>query len=201
MLRGSRAPIIAGAVAAVLAVLLILFLVLPKGRQVSDAQARLDQARSETSTLQSQLAALEQAKAEAPENKQVIANVQRQIPPTADLPGLLLLVQNAGSRAGVTLNTITPSVPALDTSTNLSTISVSFTANGTYFALTEYLFNLETLPRAAKVLDVVIDPTSSGDQTVISTVPQLQMTGTVVLYTTDTNAGPGSDPGPTESGA
>lgn len=200
MLSGRRAPILAGVVAVVLAILLLLFLVLPKAHEVSEAQGELDQGRSQTSTLESQLAALQQAKAEAPKNRQIIDNVQRQIPPTADLPGLFLLLSNAGTRAGVSLTGITPSVPTLDPATNLSTISVSFNVTGSYFAVTEYLFNLQTLPRVAKVTTVTLTP-GGGDTTIVTSVPQLQVTGTVLLYTSDTSAGPGSEPGPTEAGA
>jgi len=58
---------VAGAIFAALVILLIFFLVLPKMSQVSGARDDLAAAEAETSTLESQLAALEQAESEARE--------------------------------------------------------------------------------------------------------------------------------------
>jgi Tfp pilus assembly protein PilO len=193
-MRGRRGPFIAGAVALVVAVLLIVFLVLPKLHDISSAQSSLTAAQTENSTLNSQLNALDQAKQEAVKNKAIIANVQRQIPPTVDLPSIFLLMQNAAVRAGVQLSTMTPTTPVADPTTGLTAVSMTFTATGTYFALTEYLYNLQTLPRVAKVQNVTLSSSTSS-----SGVSGLSMTGAVTLYTSDTSAGPGSEPGPTNS--
>jgi Tfp pilus assembly protein PilO len=199
MLKGRRAPVLVGVVAFVLALLLIFFLVLPKMHSVDEAQTTLDSTKSQRTVLQSQLEALRQAQADAPKNKQAIADVQTQIPPTADLPGILRLMQGAATNAGIVLSTMTPGTPVFNDATGLSEITVSYTVTGTYFALTEYLYNLETLPRAAKTTDVTINVSSSGAAATTSTIPDLSMTGNVILYTTDTSAGPGSEPGPTSA--
>ena len=111
MLRGSRAPLIAGVGALVLVGLLIFLLVLLKMGQVSEANDLLAAAQAQQGTLESQLAALEQAEAAAPEAKATIQKVEQQIPPTADEPGMLLLIKNAAARSAVTLATLTPGTP------------------------------------------------------------------------------------------
>ncbi len=63
-MRGSRAVIAAGAGAVILALLVVFFLVLPKMSQVGEAQQELEDAQAEQQTLQSRLAALEQAQAQ-----------------------------------------------------------------------------------------------------------------------------------------
>jgi Tfp pilus assembly protein PilO len=199
MLRGSRGPLIAGAGALALVVLLVFFLVLPKMGQVSDATDELAAAQGQQGTLESQLAALEQAEASAPEAREIIREVEEQIPPTADEPGLLLLVKNASARAGVTLSTLTPGTPTLDATTGLSTIPLTVTASGNYFQLTEFLYDIETLPRAAKVANVALAPTGGDGTTTVTNL--LEMQANVVLYTSDQSAGPGSVPGPTEDAA
>lgn len=202
MLRGSRAPLIAGVGALVLVGLLIFLLVLPKMGQVSDANDTLAAAQAQQGTLESQLAALEQAEAAAPEAKATIQEVEQQIPPTADEPGMLLLIKNAAARSAVTLATLTPGTPALDAASGLSTIPVAVTASGNYFQLTEFLYSLETLPRAAKVLNITLAPGGGSDTTTTTTVTNLlQLQANVVLYTSDQSAGPGSVPGPTEDAA
>ncbi len=191
MLSGKRAPLLAGAGAAIVAILVTMVLVLPKMSQVSDAKKKLEAARIVTSTLESRRSALQDAKANAPAAQQQIDKVDRQIPPTADLPGLILLLRNSADLTGVTYVTITPSTPVLNQVTGLSEISVTVTADGTYFALTEYLYKIETLPRAAKVLGVTIAPSASA-----TAGAALTMTATLVVYTADTSSGPGSTPGP-----
>ena len=200
MLAGRRGPIVAGAGAAALVLLLVFFLVLPKMSQVSEAQSALVAAQGEQGSLESQLQALEQAELDAPQARQVIEEVDRKIPPTADLPGLILLLNNAATRASVNMLTLTPGVPTPDPTTGLSTISVSVTADGSYFAITEFLFNIETLPRAAKVLSLTLAP-GGADATSFSTVTTLTANCTLVLYTQDVSAGPGSAPGPDEGTA
>lgn len=196
-MKGKRAPLVAGAIGLVLALIMIMFLVLPKMHQVSAAKATLADAVAQQALLRSQLSTLEDAKNDQGKSQAIIDNVARQLPPTVDEPGLLLLLANAASRATLPLTQFTPGSPVLG-STGLSEIPVTFAVTGTYFSLAQFLFNLETLPRVAKVQSVTV--TSSGEAgNASSAVPTLQMTGSVTLYTTDTNAGPGSQPGPTSS--
>jgi Tfp pilus assembly protein PilO len=192
MLTSKRAPILAAVAAAALALLMVFFLVLPKLAQVSDARAELTDERAKQTTLESELRALQDAKTAAPESQATIDRVNREIPPTADLPGLILLLQNASTSSGIDLTTITPAVPVFDATSGLSTISVSVTVTGSYFALTEYLYKIETLPRAAKVLTVSVSPAGSTG----TTTSGLTLTATLDMYTADTSAGPGSSPGP-----
>jgi type IV pilus assembly protein PilO len=193
-----RAPLFAGLAVAVVAILMIVLLVLPKMGQVSSAQDTLDETQRQTQTLESQLRALEDAKAAAPQARKTIAQVNKRIPPVADEPGLILLLQNAAIQAGIDLVSLSPGNPTLDTTTNLSTIDVSVSATGTYFDITNFMFQIETLPRAAIVTTISLAPGAASGTT---GVPLLTLTATVRTYTTDTSAGPGSEPGPTSGGS
>ncbi|HTG47086.1 MAG TPA: type 4a pilus biogenesis protein PilO [Actinomycetota bacterium] len=187
-----RGPIFAAIGVVVVAILLLLFLVLPKMHSVSDAQGQLDQARQQQTTLEVRKAALEQAKLDAPKNQQIINNVHKRIPPTADEPGLIQLLNGAAVSAGIQLVSLTPSNPTFDSTTGLSTISVAVSATGSYFDITQFMYNIETLPRAAVVTTLTLAPV---DATSVS--PSLTMSATVNTFTSDTSAGPGSSPGPT----
>jgi Tfp pilus assembly protein PilO len=184
--------IIAGAGAAILALLLIVFLVLPKLAQVSSAQQELDEAQAQQKTLSSRLAALQQAREEAPQNQAAIRRAEQQVPPTADLPGMILLLRNAAAGSGVQVLSLTPGTPATSPDNRFSNISVSASGEGTYFSIVDYLYAIETMPRAATVES--IDLTPAGGST-------LSFVATLTLFTSDVSSGPGSEPGPTESGA
>jgi Tfp pilus assembly protein PilO len=189
-----RAPlfVLIGGVA--LAVLLIVFLVLPEMGKVSKAKEDLAAATAKEQTLTVQRNALQDTQANAPENRQIIKQAHQKIPPTADEAGLLLLVQKAALDSGFPLVSIGPSVPTFDDTTGLSTIVLSVSGSGTYSDVTAFAYRIETLPRAAKITSLTLTPgetTSTGS-------PLLTMSATIEAYTSDTSAGPGSDPGSTE---
>ena len=189
---GKRAPLFAGIGVAVVVVLVAFFLVLPKMGQVKDANAALAEAQSQQATLGAQLAALQAAQTDAPANRETIRKVQQAIPPTVDQQGFMLLMQNAALQSGVDVVTISPGNPVFDPATGLSTVTNAISATGTYFALTEFLFKIETLPRAAKTTSVAITPSPSDTNASL-----LTLTSSVDIYTSDESAGPGSTPGPT----
>jgi Tfp pilus assembly protein PilO len=188
---GRRSPIIAGVAALLVCTLAVFFLVLPKRAEVSDAQKQLDTVNNQTAQLKAKLRALVDAKAQAPAARKTLRRVDREIPPTADEPGLILLLRNAAERSGVDFTDLAVSAPVASSTSSFSTIPVSITIGGTYFSLDEFLFRIEKLPRAAKVLAGTISAGTSG------LADELTMQITMELYTSDTSAGPGSVPGPT----
>ncbi len=127
--------------------------------------------------------------------------MEQQIPPTVDEAGLLLLIRNAAVRSGVAFSQLTPGTPTLDATSGLSTIPLAVTASGSYFQIAEFLYSIETLPRAAKVLTVSLAPGAGAEGTTTTVTNLLQLQASVVLYTSDQSAGPGSEPGPTEDAA
>jgi Tfp pilus assembly protein PilO len=192
-----RAPIIAAAAAILIAVLAVLLLVLPKMGEVSQTEEELQATQDEEISLDAQVRALQEAQAAAPETEAEIAAIEDQVPPTADLPALFRLLQGAADQAAVDFFSFTPGSPAPDATGAYSTISSSILVTGSYFAIDEYLFLLETLPRAAKVTTITVTPASS-EGTTGATAGTLQLSLTVEFYTTDSSAGPGSIPGPTQ---
>src|SRR5262245_6793179 len=131
-MQGRRGVIVAGAAAVIVALLLVFFLVLPKMGQVSDAQQDLQATQDEQEALQVQLAALENAREQAPENEAVIRQVNQMVPPTADLPGLILFLRNSATVAGVQVLSLTPGAPTLSETNDYSSISVSASGEGSY---------------------------------------------------------------------
>jgi Tfp pilus assembly protein PilO len=195
-----RAPIIAGVIAVAVALLAVFLLVRPKMSEVSTTEDDLQVAEDQEVTLAAQLNALQDAQAAAPETEQEIAAIDAEIPPTADLPSLFRLLQGAADRSVVDFFSFTPGTPAPNTAGTFSTIASQVTVSGGYFAIDEFLFLLETLPRAAKVTTLAVTPSSaaSGETTTTTSTSNLQLQVTVEFYTTDTSAGPGSVPGPSD---
>ena len=193
-----RGPIVAVIVSGVLALLAVALLVLPKMNQVSDARKDLETAKDEEVSSQAQLRALQDAQAQAPETEQEIRKLEHQVPPTAELPQLFGLLQTSADRSAVDFFQFTPGAPTPDASGEFSLISSQITVTGSYFALDEFLYGLETFRRAAKVMSIAVTHASSGGGTTGGgTTGSLNMAIIVEFYTTDASAGPGSVPGPT----
>ncbi|MEX1047096.1 MAG: type 4a pilus biogenesis protein PilO [Actinomycetota bacterium] len=183
-----RAPLIVAIVSGVLVLLVLLFVVMPKRSEIGKASQELDQAKSTTEELESEIARLQELKANAPIAERKIQDLKTLIPPTADAPGLFRLLQLAADRAVVDVFSVTVDAPSEATGVEFSSIGLSITVNGDFFALNRYLFRLEHLPRAVKVMNVTMTP--------LGEYPSLQMVMGAETYTTDTSTGPGSQPGP-----
>jgi Tfp pilus assembly protein PilO len=194
-----RAPLIAAGAFVLVGILLVVLLVLPKMGEVGEVQDELTAAQDQEITLEAELRALQEAQADAPETEREIAAIEDQVPPTAELPELFNLLQAAADRSAVDFFSISPGSPVADAAGTFSRIPSSITVTGSYFALDEFLFLMETLPRAAKVLSIAITPQSGAEGTVVTSGLQLLMT--IEFYTTDTSAGPASVPGPSEPAA
>src|SRR5205823_3134712 len=94
--------------------------------------------------------------------------------------------------AGVDFISIAPQQPVAAPDGSVSTVATQITIDGGFFSLDRFLSLLETLPRAVKVTQIQVGrgATAGGLSLVISSE----------FYTTDSSAGPGSIPGPTNAG-
>lgn len=199
-----RGPLIAAVASGVVALLVLMLFVLPKMGQVGQSKDDLQKAQDAETSLLGQLSALQDAEAAAPETQKEIQKVDTAVPPTPDLPALFRQLQAAADRSGVDFFVFSPGVPTPDASATFSIMTSQITVSGTFFAIDEFLFQLETLPRANKVTSIGIASASTATtDTGSTTTPatgtpgQLQLQVTVEFYTTDVSAGPGSVPGPT----
>jgi Tfp pilus assembly protein PilO len=193
-----RAPIIAGVIAAAVALLAVFLLVLPKMGDVTTAEEELQTAEDQEVALAAQFDALQEAQAAAPKTEQEIAAIDAQVPPTADPPSLFRLLQGAADRSAVDFFSFTPGTPAPSAGGTYSSIASQVTVSGGYFSIDEFLFLLETLPRAAKVTTLAVTPSGAAGGEITTPTGTLQLLVTVEFYTTDLSAGPGSIPGPSE---
>ena len=194
-----RAPIIAGVISAAVALLAVLLLVLPKMSDVSTTEEELQSAEDQEVVLAAQLDALQDAEAAAPKTEQEIGAIEEQVPPTANLPSLFRLLQGAADRSAVDFFSFSPGTPAPNAGGTYSSIASQVTVTGGYFAIDEFLFLLETLPRAAKVTTLAVTPSGAATGGTPISTSNLQLQVTVEFYTTDVSAGPGSIPGPSET--
>ena len=181
-----RGPLIAGAVSVVVILLAVMLLILPKMAEVGKAKDQLTRAQNEEQNLQIQLQQLKETQQKAPEIEAELKQLDTAIPSTEDLPGLIRYVADAADSSAVTAMTLSPGSPSADASGKFSVVPVAITVDGSFFSLDEFLLRLESLPREMKVMSVQV---STGESA------ELALNMNAEVYTTDTSAGAGSEPG------
>lgn len=215
-----RGPLIAAAGGVLVVLLMIFVLIMPKVSAVHKKQDALEAAQARQTELEAHLHELQATEKRAQEIRAQLAKLDANVPPTADLPGLIRTLNDMADQASVDFLSLSPGQPsavqgasaalpaasaapppAVGGSTaggglplGVSVVPVSITLNGTYFACDEYLFLLETMPRISTVTSISLALGPSG-------YPQLALTLQANFFTTDTSAGPGSEPGSQGAGA
>jgi Tfp pilus assembly protein PilO len=183
-----RGPVIASLAGAAVILLMVVALILPKAAQVRSKQQDLAAAQAQEATLQTELEQLQAAYDGAPEARERLVALDEQIPPTADLPSLIRLINTAALDSEVDFMAIAPGQPILATIPGLTSIPATITVNGTYFSVDQFLYRLETLARINRITTFTLQ--NEGDQS-----GGLQLVMGAEFYTTDQSAGPGSLPG------
>jgi Tfp pilus assembly protein PilO len=194
-----RGPIVAAALGVVMVVLLGVGLILPKMGQVKSTKAQVATEQAKTQTLQVQLASLEALAKQATKIRAQLAKLNERVPVSADLPGLIRDLNAAASKSAVDFMSVTPGVPAPATTPQVSMIPLQVTVTGGFFSAEEFLYQLETLPRTAKVSSVAITVSAPANSTSTTTSPSAPQTISLVItanfFTDDLSSGPGSQPG------
>jgi len=188
-----RGPLVAALVGVGLVIVTVAGLILPKAAAVRSKQEQVVQAQKQETTLAVQLQQLQADAKHAGVDNRRLAQLGSQIPPTADLPGLIRLLNSAADQSGVDFMTLSPGQPTLAPDGKLSIIPAQILVSGQYFAVDQFLYRLETLPRVSRVGSVTVSAASGTGG-----VTALQVSVATTFYTTDTSAGPGSVPGPTQ---
>jgi len=195
-----RGPILVAAVGAVVAILVSVVLILPKMHEVSDTQAKVATAQSKTTELTNQVAELKGLAAQADKLRAELKKFDIQVPPTADLPGLIRLFSENAKESGVDFYSITPGQPAALSTPVVSEIPLQVTVNGQYFAVEEFLYHLETSSRTAEITSVgLTSKAGSSSGGAPTKAPELQAVILANFFTADTSAGPGSQFGSQQS--
>lgn len=179
----SRNPLLFG-VSVVLAAAVLLFgFLLPRGREIDGLRAAIATEQGSLAALGGRLAELEAAD---PVLFQTLAQRYRNlVPGSTELPQFLAMLDQLAAQDGVAVSSVGLGAPGPGSVGGVSVIGLSISASGPYFALAEFLFDLEHASRLIRVGTVSVSGGTSGI---------LQMSLSAGIYTTDPSAGPGSDP-------
>jgi Tfp pilus assembly protein PilO len=189
-----RGPIIAAVAGVAIILLMVVALILPKASQISAKQKEVEAAQQQEAQLQVQLQQLQADEKDAPQTRKQLDKLNRQMPGTADLPGLIKTLDATADQVGVDFISLAPQAPTAAGTGDYSIIPMQVTIVGGFFSIDQFLYEVESLQRVSKVMTLSLTVGPDG-------APQLSAVAQVEFYTTDVSAGPGSDPGHTASTA
>lgn len=172
--------VLIGAIAAVVAVVLIWYFVLykPLGEDLTSTQAQVSEEQTKTDDLQATLTRLQSQAKNSTEQQALLNKLDKAVPEQPDLAEFIIEINQIAEEAGIDFLTISPAPPAAGT--GASVIGLTITIKGSFFQLQDYLRLLEQMDRL-----VVIDgfnvaggaSSTSGDTTGEGTQLSVTLTG------------------------
>jgi Tfp pilus assembly protein PilO len=142
----TRVQVLLAALAAVLIVVLFWFLVWQPGQEErEDLEQQIAAVQIRQQELTAERGRLREVRERAPEIDAEIATANRIIPSSADVPGVLRVLQSTADDAGVVLRVVQPTRPQqLDLApAGLSFIGLSLQLEGSYFQIIDFLRRIE----------------------------------------------------------
>jgi len=185
-----RGPIVAAVAGVAVIILMVVGLILPKASKISAKQKEVAAAQQLEAQLQVQLQQLQADQKDAKEVRKQLDALNQQVPGVTDLPGLIKSLNSIANQTGVDFTTISPGQPSTAGSGDFSIVPIQVSIAGGFFAIDQYLYEIETMTRVSKTMSLSLGAGPNG-------LPQLQAQATIEFYTTDVSAGPGSIPGNT----
>jgi len=163
-----RIPILTGAGALVLAIIVFAAWISPEGGKLSSLHAQQTQLVSQQTHLQTELTTLRAAKAHLASNCQALSTDLNEIPGTPSVDSFFNQVSALAVASG---DPNTPSISVTQATTPAGAtnpVAVTFTLTGTYGQMTAFLKGLDTFPRLFTVTDITINggPVATGGATI-----------------------------------
>jgi len=178
-IRRFRNPIIMGAGALVVAIVVFMAVIAPEGTTLASLQARQSQLQSQQLRLQGEITSLRRQKAHLAANCQVLTADIAKIPGAPDVDSFLNQVTALAVASG---DPNTPSISVTQAPTGgsngVTAVAVAFTLSGSYSQMTTFLQGLSSFPRLFTVSTISIagGPAASGGGPVAPSTPNYTLT-------------------------
>ena len=150
----SRQLTIATVLIALVLIVAFFFLIwIPKGKQITAANANLATLQSQNATTQAEIATLVAFQAQLPTATAELVRLQTAIPTYPDLANFILAMNSISNESGISFISISPSQPAPEVAATTGTsplppdVSLSVQVKGGYFQVLDFLNRLDNMPR------------------------------------------------------
>ena len=201
----NRRALIFGVIGSILLLLLWYFLLWsPRQGQIAEAQQRRQVAEDQAATLEAEIQRLQAAQRDEPLKQARRAQLQAAAPDDPALGQFILDVNAAAGASGIEFMTISQTPPAAPAGGGLSEIALTFSIEGGYFQVLDFMNRLTDMTRLVVIDSVSLSPGEPGRLTaalttrMFTTATGLDATTTTAPpATTSTTAAPAGSPVPT----
>lgn len=158
-----------GAALVVFAVLCWFFLLNPIRGDISKVEQDIEDQRAQISLAQTTLAQAESMRQEGQRNQGRLLELGKMVPPTEELPSLLLQLQDLADQSGIQFIAVTPGeLKAPDSGSDYMVLPLELQFTGTYFDVSDFAWRAEQMVAgpgrllAIKTLGIELDTTDTA---------------------------------------
>lgn len=192
--------IIFGVVLLLIVVLAWFFLINPLRSDIADVDMSIEDERTALAAGQAQLAQAQATREEGAANRGLLLELAKMVPEEAQIPSLLLQIQDLADQSGIDFIAVTPGSPIQSDDFDIIPLELEF--SGTYFDLSDFVYRAEQMVAgpgrllAVKNLDLELGEGSEEATGGAAVSPQLGVNMTMYAFvmggTTDTTPPPTS---------
>lgn len=153
-LTATQRIIVAAIAFIVTALLLVIFVLVPQIVSLRGAMAEEAQASQSLESAKATLKQLEDLKRESQKTESRLVQVNRKTPSDAELPSLIMQMEDASKKAGVDFILIKPGPPVQKD--EYQEIPLDIRINGYFYELLDFVYRVEKLPRLVNVITIDI---------------------------------------------
>lgn len=136
-------------VLAVLIVVFVVFFILPKVVQTGSSSVEEQSALSQLNAAKSSYGQLEELKKTSRKTEYQLMTLERQAPSDAELPSLLMQLQDTSAKSGINFMSIKPTAPVQKN--DYQEVPLAIEIDGYFFSLLDFVYRVEKLPRIINI--------------------------------------------------
>jgi Tfp pilus assembly protein PilO len=171
----------------VVAALVWFFLLSPIRGDIAALDTQIEEEQSQLLAARTKLAQAEATRDEGKRNQARLLELAKLMPTEAEIPSLLLQIQDLADEAGIEFIAISPGDSKLSDDKSYRTLSLDLEFEGTYFSVTDFVYRAERMASgpgrllSIKELGLEIKETT-GAETVAGASPNLGVNMTMEAY-------------------
>lgn len=169
MSRRIRLALIGAGILAV--ALAVFFLVInPIRGDITDLHGSIDEENMKIVAAQQELAQAEQTQREGRRNQGRLLELAKMIPADAEVPSLILQIQDLADKAGIEWIQVSPGQPTIDDVLGYGTMQLSLSFSGSFYDISDFIYRAEQMVagpgRLLAVSSLTLAPVDSSGQSV-----------------------------------
>lgn len=160
--------VITGVVLTFFLLAIIFFLIMPQVINLGALRAEENTARQELDQAKTALKQLEDLKRTSRRTESDLLRLERKMPEDAELPSLIIQIEDVSKKSGITFTSIKPSAPTQKD--EYKEVPLEIMGSGYFYPLLDFLYRIEKLPRLITITSLEIKLGKDGAPSIDVTI-------------------------------